>query len=85
MTIEPGGVCGPGPAWPEDRYTSYWLENTGTTPAVEVSVDIGWQSQRRFAKHEAPSSSPRVFHPGGRSVDHRGDNRGVLEKGGRMG
>ena len=31
---------GPGPGWPEDRNTVHWLENTGTTPAVEVSVDI---------------------------------------------
>ncbi|MBG6213875.1 quercetin dioxygenase-like cupin family protein [Cryobacterium sp. CAN_C3] len=31
---------GPGPGWPEDRHTTHWLENTGTTPAVEISVDI---------------------------------------------
>lgn len=31
---------GPGPGWPEDRNTRHWLENRGTTPAVEVSVDI---------------------------------------------
>jgi quercetin dioxygenase-like cupin family protein len=31
---------GPGPGWPEDRSTLHWLENRGTTPAVEVSVDI---------------------------------------------
>jgi quercetin dioxygenase-like cupin family protein len=31
---------GPGVGWPEDRNTSHWLENRGTTPAVEISVDI---------------------------------------------
>lgn len=31
---------GPGPGWPEDRHTTHWLENTGTTSAVEISVDI---------------------------------------------
>ena len=31
---------GPGPGWPEDRTTRHWLENRGTVPAVEISVDI---------------------------------------------
>ena len=31
---------GPGPGWPEDRNTTHWLENRGTTTAVEISVDI---------------------------------------------
>lgn len=31
---------GPGVGWPEDRNTTHWLENRGTIPAVEVSVDI---------------------------------------------
>ena len=31
---------GPGVGWPEDRNTTHWLENSGTTPAVEISVDI---------------------------------------------
>ena len=31
---------GPGVGWPEDRNTSHWLENKGTIPAVEISVDI---------------------------------------------
>jgi quercetin dioxygenase-like cupin family protein len=31
---------GPGPGWPEDANTTHWLENRGTTPAVEISVDI---------------------------------------------
>lgn len=31
---------GPGPGWPEDRSTVHWLENRGTVPAVEISVDI---------------------------------------------
>ena len=31
---------GPGAGWPEDRNTTHWLENRGTIPAVEISVDI---------------------------------------------
>ncbi|MGZ6855328.1 MAG: cupin domain-containing protein [Mycobacteriaceae bacterium] len=31
---------GPGVGWSEDRYTTHWLENRGTVPAVEISVDI---------------------------------------------
>lgn len=31
---------GPGVGWPEDKDTLHWLENRGTVPAVEVSVDI---------------------------------------------
>jgi quercetin dioxygenase-like cupin family protein len=31
---------GAGVGWPEDRNTLHWLENRGTTPAVEISVDI---------------------------------------------
>ena len=31
---------GPGVGWPEDRNTTHWLENRGTMPAVEISVDI---------------------------------------------
>ena len=31
---------GPGVGWPEDRTTNHWLENRGSTPAVEISVDI---------------------------------------------
>ncbi len=31
---------GPGVGWPEDRNTIHWLENRGTIPAVEISVDI---------------------------------------------
>ena len=31
---------GPGLGWPEDRHTTHWLENRGTTPAVEISIDI---------------------------------------------
>jgi quercetin dioxygenase-like cupin family protein len=31
---------GPGLGWPEDRNTTHWLENRGTTKAVEISVDI---------------------------------------------
>jgi quercetin dioxygenase-like cupin family protein len=31
---------GPGVGWPEDHNTTHWLENRGTVPAVEISVDI---------------------------------------------
>lgn len=31
---------GPGPGWPEDRNTNHWLENRGSIPAVEISVDL---------------------------------------------
>jgi quercetin dioxygenase-like cupin family protein len=31
---------GPGVGWPEDRNTVHWLENRGTAPAVEISVDV---------------------------------------------
>ncbi len=31
---------GPGLGWAEDRATTHWIQNTGTTPAVEISVDI---------------------------------------------
>lgn len=31
---------GPGLGWPEDKDTTHWLENRGTTPAIEISFDI---------------------------------------------
>ncbi|MBD9631525.1 cupin domain-containing protein [Pseudomonas sp. PDM19] len=31
---------GPGVGWPEDHNTMHWLENRGSVPAVEISVDI---------------------------------------------
>lgn len=31
---------GPGLGWPEDSKTLHWLENRGTVPVVEISVDI---------------------------------------------
>ena len=31
---------GPGLGWPEDKNTTHWLENRGTTSAVEISADI---------------------------------------------
>ena len=43
ITDHRGGVAteyGPGVGWPEDRNTTHWLENRGTVPAVEISVDI---------------------------------------------
>jgi quercetin dioxygenase-like cupin family protein len=41
---------GPGVGWPEDRNTTHWLENRGTIPAVEISVDIVRQEQAQ-ARH----------------------------------
>lgn len=35
---------GPGVGWPEDKNTTHWLENRGSIPAVEISVDIVRQS-----------------------------------------
>ena len=43
ITDHRGGVAteyGPGLGWPEDRNTRHWLENRGTVPALELSVDI---------------------------------------------
>jgi quercetin dioxygenase-like cupin family protein len=43
ITDHRGGVAtdyGPGVGWPEDRNTLHWLENRGTVPAVEISVDV---------------------------------------------
>ena len=31
---------GPGLGWPEDRHTRHWLENRGSVPAIEISVDV---------------------------------------------
>lgn len=31
---------GPGVGWAEDQNTLHWLENKGTVPAVEISVDV---------------------------------------------
>ncbi|MHC5795008.1 cupin domain-containing protein [Lacisediminihabitans sp. FW035] len=31
---------GPGLGWPEDHHTLHWLENRGSVPAVEISVDV---------------------------------------------
>ena len=35
---------GPGVGWPEDRNTTHWLENRGSSRAVEISVDIVGQA-----------------------------------------
>jgi quercetin dioxygenase-like cupin family protein len=43
ITDHRGGVAtdyGQGLGWPEDRNTLHWLENRGTIPALEISVDI---------------------------------------------
>ncbi len=31
---------GPGLGWPEDRNTVHWLENRGSVPALEISIDV---------------------------------------------
>ncbi|MDA8295184.1 MAG: cupin [Actinomycetota bacterium] len=31
---------GPGAGWPEEHETMHWLENRGTLPAIEISVDV---------------------------------------------
>ncbi len=31
---------GPGVGWPEDSNTRHWLENRGTSTAVEISFDL---------------------------------------------
>ncbi len=49
---------GPGVGWPEDRNTTHWLENRGTIPAVEISVDIVRKEQRRAAHHSSEVITP---------------------------
>ena len=49
---------GPGVGWPEDRNTTHWLENRGTTAAVEISVDIVRQTQAPVAQPDA-STNPK--------------------------
>lgn len=44
---------GPGLGWPEDRHTVHWLENRGTLPAVEISIDIVRQPADPAAKADA--------------------------------
>src|SRR4026209_2361589 len=31
---------GPGVGWPEDKNTTHWLQNRGTVPAVEKTIEI---------------------------------------------
>ena len=49
---------GPGVGWPEDRNTTHWLENRGTTAAVEISVDIVRETQAPVAQPDA-STNPK--------------------------
>ncbi len=49
---------GPGVGWPEDRNTLHWLENRGTDPAVEISVDI---SQRDLAERRRKTTKSPPF------------------------
>jgi hypothetical protein len=46
---------GPGPGWPEDRDTLHWLENRGSIPAIEISVDIV-SSERASAARSADAA-----------------------------
>ena len=50
---------GPGVGWPEDKNTTHWLENRGTMPAVEISVDIVRQQEAQ-ARHlsQSPPDHP---------------------------
>src|ERR1019366_756415 len=41
---------GPGVGWPEDRNTTHWLDNRGTIPAVEISVDIVRQERMEIGR-----------------------------------
>ena len=45
---------GPGVGWPEDRSTTHWLENRGTTPAVEISVEHRQAAVSPAPLHERP-------------------------------
>ena len=45
---------GPGVGWPEDRSTVHWLENRGTTRAVEISVDIVRSERLRPEMRRSP-------------------------------
>lgn len=42
---------GPGMGWPEDKNTTHWLENRGTIPAVEISIDIVRQQSHENDGH----------------------------------
>jgi quercetin dioxygenase-like cupin family protein len=48
---------GPGLGWPEDRDTLHWLENRGSVPAVEISVDIVSSDQPNAAQNASKSPS----------------------------
>src|SRR3569833_753776 len=45
---------GPGVGWPEDRNTLHWLENRGTLPAVEISVDYVRHSRTAASSQPCP-------------------------------
>jgi quercetin dioxygenase-like cupin family protein len=47
---------GPGVGWPEDKNTTHWLENRGSIPAVEISVDIVLQDRPGAAAEAAHRS-----------------------------
>ena len=48
---------GLGLGWPEDRNTVHWLENRGTVPAVEISVDVVSAERAGY-----PIAGPRQAH-----------------------
>jgi quercetin dioxygenase-like cupin family protein len=65
---------GPGVGWPEDRNTTHWLENRGTIPAVEISVDIvkeSAQAQRLGLHNPAGKSPARTAQAGSASAPSR--------------
>ena len=59
---------GPGAGWPEDRNTTHWLENRGTIPAVEISVDIVRRDPAITRREErSPGSAGPARRPAGRA------------------
>jgi len=70
---------GSGVGWPEDRNTTHWLENRGTIPAVEISVDIVRQEQAR-APHLTRSCLTRDNQEDWRLGDNHGPILGDPKK-----
>ena len=56
---------GPGVGWPEDRNTTHWLENRGTVPAVEISVDIVRQQKSQSRRLTRSGLTTRSTGPAG--------------------
>ena len=64
---------GPGVGWREDRNTTHGLENRGTAPAVEISVDVVRSSewQARFVTGASMSVDARTQNCGSAFVGAR--------------